>query len=105
LEVENLIYIEREDFEKFHEKEVRLMHFCNVILDENSKVTSLENKDIPKIHWVSKPLDAILIYPDKEVKGLAERTIEKIKQDEFVQFERVGFARCDKPKVFYFAHR
>ncbi len=101
------IFIEKEDFEKFKGKEVRLMHFCNIILGEESKVTGLENKDIPKIHWVSKEdcVKTKLIYPEKIVHGVGEGNLENVKKDEFVQFERVGFARCDEKLVFYFAHR
>ncbi len=99
------VFIEKEDFERFKGKEVRLMHFCNVVLDEKAKVTSVENKDIPKIHWVCNPIEAKLILPDKVYKGYAEENVKNVKKDEIVQFERVGFARCDEKLVFYFAHR
>ena len=29
------------------------MHFCNILLNKKSKVTSIRLKDVPKIHWVS----------------------------------------------------
>jgi len=43
----------------------------------------------------------------KEVEGLAEPDIAKVKAGDMVQFERISFARCDstKPPVFYLAHK
>ena len=41
----------------------------------------------------------------KEIGGLAEPEIKKVKPDQTVQFERIGFVRCDKPGLFYFAHK
>ncbi len=44
--------------------------------------------------------------PDgKEIDGLAEPEIKKVKPDQTVQFERIGFARFDKEGLFYFAHK
>ena len=47
------IFVEKLDFVQHKNKEVRLMHFCNIMLNKKSKVTSIKLKDIPKIHWVS----------------------------------------------------
>ncbi len=101
------LFVEKEDFEKFKGEEVRLMHFCNVILDKKSKVTGTENKDIPKIHWVSESFSvkAELVFPEKRVYGIAEKNVENLKENELVQFERVGFARCDEKLIFFFAHK
>ncbi len=83
------------------------MHFCNIILDKKAKVTSIKLKDVPKIHWVSsKNVKIRLVMPDaKEVDGLAEPDISKVKPDRTVQFERISFARCDQKGLFYFAHK
>ncbi len=101
------IFVEKEDFERLEGKEVRLMHFCNVILERKAEVTGIENKSIPKIHWVCAEnfVKAKLIYPERIVEGVAEKNVERVNKDEVVQFERVGFARCDKKLVFYFAHK
>lgn len=101
------IFVEKEDFERFKGKEVRLMHFCNISLDKKAQVTGVENKNIPKIHWVSKNhcVKAKLVYPEQVIEGLAEKNVENVNKDEIVQFERVGFARCDEKLIFYFAHR
>ena len=44
----------------------------------------------------------------KEIEGYAEEYISQIKNDEIVQFERVGFVRIEKQKdgiIGYFAHK
>ena len=95
------IFVEKIDFTNYRGKEVRLMHFCNIILDKKAKVTSIKLKDVPKIHWVSKNTKVKLVMPDAiEVEGLAEPDIRKVKPDQTVQFERIGFARCDKKGLF-----
>jgi glutamyl-tRNA synthetase len=101
------IFVEKIDFTNYRGKEVRLMHFCNVILDKKAKVTGKTLKDVPKIHWVSsKNVKIKVIMPDgNEIEGLAEPEIKKVKPDQTVQFERIGFARCDKKGLFYFAHK
>ncbi|MFZ3077088.1 MAG: glutamate--tRNA ligase [Candidatus Aenigmatarchaeota archaeon] len=119
------IFVEKADFDADKGKEARLMHFCNIILDKKAKVTGSELKDarkaklsgmpktkevfvhVPKLHWVPKgAIKTKLVMPDgKIISGLAEPAAAKIKPNQIVQFERVGFARCDKKGLFYFAHK
>ncbi|MEM5804774.1 MAG: glutamate--tRNA ligase [Candidatus Aenigmatarchaeota archaeon] len=101
------VFVDKTDFVANRGKEVRLMHFANFIMDSKARYTGLPLKDIPKIHWVpEKNMKIKLIMPDgKEVDGLAEPGLKKVKPGQIVQFERIGFARCDAPGVFYFAHR
>lgn len=101
------IFVDKTDFTNYRGKEVRLMHFCNVVLDRKAKVTGKALKDIPKIHWVSsKNVKVKIIMPDgKEVEGLAEPEVSKVKPEQTVQFERIGFASCNKKGLFYFAHK
>jgi glutamyl-tRNA synthetase len=104
------IFVDKLDFVANRGKEVRLMHFCNVILDSKSKVTGKTLKDVPKIHWVpaGKAVKTRVIMPDgRAIDGLAEPAAGKLKRDRIVQFERIGFVRCDstKPLVFYYTHR
>jgi glutamyl-tRNA synthetase len=101
------IFVEKLDFTNSAGKEVRLMHFCNIMLKQEAKVTGKNLKDVPKIHWVpSKNVKVSVIMPDaNEVKGLAEPEVKKVKPGQVVQFERIGFARCDKKGLFYFAHK
>lgn len=101
------IFIEKQDFVANHGKEVRLMHFCNIKLEKKAKVTSIANKDIPKIHWIgTKNIKVKLVMPDaREINGLAEPEIKNVKPDQIIQAERIGFFRCDKKNLFYFAHK
>jgi glutamyl-tRNA synthetase len=104
------IFVDKLDFVQYKGKEVRLMHFCNMIMDKKAKVTSIKLKDVPKIHWVSsKNVKIKMIMPDaKGIEGLAEPDTIKVKPDQIVQFERLGFVRIDQIKpqiVCYYAHK
>lgn len=101
------IFIEKQDFVTFRGKEVRLMHFCNVILDKKSKVTGKTLKDIPKIHWIPEKNVKVKVVMSngKEIEGIAEPEIKNVKADQIIQAERLFFARCEKPGLFYFTHQ
>jgi glutamyl-tRNA synthetase len=104
------VHVAKEDFSKFRGKEVRLKDFCNVVLDHRATFVSLENKDIPKIQWVTHGVNVHLVLPDgSESRGLGEPLVASLKVDDVVQFERIGFARIDhtsKAEVrAFFAHR
>ncbi len=105
--VSKKIYIEKQDYVANLGKEARLMHFCNIVVGKKSKVTGTELKDASKIHWVPKgAAKTKLVMPDgKIVSGLAEPAAAKIKPNQIVQFERIGFARCFKKGLFYFVHK
>jgi glutamyl-tRNA synthetase len=105
--VSKKIFVDKLDFTQFRGKETRLMHFCNVILEKKSKYKSKKLKKIPKIHWVSQRNVKIkIIMPNgRKIQGLAEPEIKNVKKDQMVQFERIGFARCEKKGLFYFAHK
>lgn len=103
------ISISSKDFEKHKGKEVRLLHLFNVELNKKTEVTSVDNKKIPKINWVSDGVKARVLMPHGEwVEGLVEPSIVKIKTGVVIQFERFGFVRFDKLKdgiaEFWFAH-
>jgi glutamyl-tRNA synthetase len=104
------VHVAKEDFTKFRGKEVRLKDFCNVVLDRRAKFVSMENKDIPKIQWVTHGVNVHLVMPDaSESRGLGEPLVASLKVDDLVQFERIGFARIDHVSTAevraYFAHR
>ncbi len=114
VEIGKELYIAKEDHEKNQEQEVRLLHLFNIELGKEDMVTSLENKDIPKINWVSDPVKTkVLMDTGEWVEGYAEKAIEKLKPWAIIQFERNFFARFDrKIKVgkehvyeFWFSHR
>ena len=104
------VHVAKDDFAKFFEKEVRLKDFCNIVLDRRARFVSMENKEIPKIQWVTHGVNVHLVMPDgSESRGLGEPLVGSLKVDDVVQFERVGFARIDhvsKAEVrAYFGHR
>jgi glutamyl-tRNA synthetase len=109
------IFVSMNDFAKFKDKEVRLMHLYNILLAEskNAKFTSQENKqEIPKIHWISSDnVKVKVMMPEGHYTlGLAESNIKSIKPGEIIQFERFGFCRFDNfnkkenTYEFWFAH-
>ncbi len=104
----NKIYVERNDFENFHDNEVGLMNLFSIKLKKNSELTSKDVKyEIQKIHWVSEPnVKVKIVMPHgKELDALVEPAIKKMKKGALVQFPRIGFARLDKKMRFYFAHK
>jgi len=105
------IFIPMKDFIKLKGQEVRLMHLYNIKLDKNAKFTSEENKEIPKIHWVSDYVKARVMMPDGIYhRGFAEKDIKNLKVGEIIQFERFGFVRFDHKDSktgeyeFWFSH-
>src|SRR5467141_4384244 len=104
------VHVAREDFEKFQGKEVRLKDFCNVVLAHRARFVSMENKEIPKIQWVTHGGQTHVVMPDgSESRGLSEPLVASLKVDDVVQFERFGFVRIDhvsRSEVrAFFAHR
>jgi glutamyl-tRNA synthetase len=105
------VHVAKEDFDRFRGQEVRLKDFCNVILDHRATFVSMENKDIPRIQWVSHGgVPTHVVMPTGfESRGLGEPAVASLKVDDVIQFERVGFARIDRKSHSevraYFAHR
>ncbi len=105
------IYVDREDFDKFFDKEVGLINLATIKLKKNSMITSTNVQyDVQKIHWVSEPNVKIkIVMPDGSVrKALAEAGVRKLKVGGLVQFFRVGFCKVDKvgkETVLYFTHK
>lgn len=97
LKVEPRVHVPKEDFEHLQGKEVRLKDFCNVVLDRRARFLSMENREIPKIQWVTHGVTTHVVMPDgSETRGLSEPAVAGLKVDEVVQFERFGFARIDR---------
>jgi len=106
----NEIYIEKEDFEKLKGKNVALIGMFTIRLDEVSDFVSSEvSEETPKIHWVSTPNVKIkIVMPNgNEIEALAEENTKELKEEDIVQFYRIGFCRLDNKKdmVFYFTHK
>lgn len=112
LKVGGEIFISGKDFDSLKGKEIRLIHLFNIALNGkgDAEFTSSENKDIPKINWVSEGVKTRVLMPDcKWVEGIAEKSISKLKPGAMIQFERFGFCRYDGKKKetheFWFAHQ
>jgi glutamyl-tRNA synthetase len=108
LHIGHQVYVAKEDFEKIRGQEVRLKDFCNVTMEKNAEVTSVENKEIPRIQWVSEHIPIKILMPDgSTVEGYGEKALGEVREDEVIQLERFGFARLDSEKdsLFYFAHK
>ena len=109
LKVENEIFINGEDFNKYKNREIRLLHLFNLILKEKSKISSIDNKNIQKINWVCENVQCGILMPDGNWKeGIAEISISELKENSLIQFERFGFVKfIGKRKniyEFYFTH-
>ena len=92
----NKIYVEKEDFDKYKDLEVRLKDFCNVKISDAAEVTGYDIKPTPKIHWVpEKSVTVRVITATGTITGIGERNILKAKKGQVVQFERFGFVRIE----------
>lgn len=110
------IFISNNDFKECAGKEVRLLHLYNIQLPQKgnkANFTSQENKPIQKIQWVSSSLKAKIRMEDGSwTEGLCEDSVKNLKEEDIIQFERVGFVKLDrKPSdksgfyEFWFSHK
>lgn len=103
------IYIEKNDFKKYKNKEVGLMNLFSVKLKKKPEFTSKKiSLKVQKIQWVSKSNIKIKIaMPDGSIKkAMAEPRIKNIRVNKLIQLVRIGFCRIDKAgKVLYFTHK
>ncbi len=103
-------FIERDDFEKYRGKEIRLKDLFNVKLGKESIFTSLELKKVSKIHWVpaNDYMKVKVIMPGETFHGVGESNLRSVQPDDILQFERFGFVRVDsigKEIVVVFGHK
>ena len=109
-------YIEKGDLALIKDGDlIRLMGCLNFVKKKNKFIFDSPDYNIFKkkgkkiIHWlpVSKGLARVSLLMDngKLIKGIAEDSVKKIKKNSIIQFERLGFCRCDAPKKFWFTHR
>jgi len=109
--VANKIYVEKNDFEKFKNKEVGLINLFSVKLKKEAEITSKKVKmEIQKIHWVPENNVKIkIVMPDGSTKeAVSESSIKDLKANQIIQFVRTGFCRVDKVNkgiVLYYAHK
>jgi len=79
------VFIEKLDYTAYIGKEVRLMHFCNVVVNKKAKVTSVARKEIPKIHWVANPIKVKIVMPNDVLDGVGESNLKKLKVNQLIQ--------------------
>jgi glutamyl-tRNA synthetase len=110
VKVGKIFYVCGDDFKELRGKEIRLLHLYNIKMKKNSEITSIENKEIPKINWVSVGVSGRVNMPDGSwIEGLVEKSIKDLKVGETIQLERFGFVNfLGKNKDSYefsFGHR
>lgn len=116
----NKFYIAKEDYKKIKEGElIRLMDCLNFTRKGNKFVfNSLEYEKYKEkgkliLHWLPVQDNLVkteLLMPDNTVReGLAEHAVKKLKKEDIIQFERIGFCRLDQKEkdrlVFWYGHR
>ena len=111
-----IFYISEEDFSNLKDNQIyRLMDCLNFECTNGELIFHSQGYDkelrAKIIHWLPYDKDLIEVklrrLDSKVYKGLAEKGVNKIKKEEVVQFERIGFCRLDDKKemLFWFAHR
>ena len=91
----------------------RLMHLFNFKNNEFVSTGLDPRLSAKMIHWLPAAKDLAkveIMMPDASIKkGLGEPLLKEVKINEVVQFERMGFVRCDKKEKdklrFYFTHK
>ena len=118
---EGKVLISQVDLKKLEKGKIhRLMDYCNFTLDGKGwKFVSEEYEDYKNspergyiIHWLpaSKELPQVEVLLDtgEKARGVGEKGLEKLKEGEIIQLERMYFAKLDKVEkrklVFCYLH-
>lgn len=107
------INVSVDDVKGHYGKELRLLHLFNIKVPQRgnkAEITSVENKPIPKVQWVSEGVNVKVLMDDaKWISGLGEKALKDLEVGEVVQFERYGFVKLDKKTKegleFWFTHK
>ena len=113
IKIGNEIHLSVDDLKGHYGKEIRLLHLFNIKIPQRgnkAEITSIENKAIPKIQWVSDGVKVKVLMDNADwISGLGEKALIDLKEGDVVQFERFGFVRLDKKTKteleFWFAHK
>lgn len=109
--VSKTVFVQKEDFDQFTRKVVRLKGLFNVKLEKKSPYKGDElEKGMQRLQWVSEPnVKVKIVFPDKILEGLAEPEVGKLKADQIIQMERIGYGRIDSVEkdlvTIYFSHK
>ena len=113
-------YITEDDFKSLTNNKLnRLMDCLNFIkkgdklIFDSVEYAKFKDKGEKIIHWLPKEEKLIkveVLMPDNTlIEGLGEPSMQSIKEDQLVQLERFGFARCDKKEkakiIFWYTHK
>lgn len=102
------LFVSGEDFKRFEGRDVRLIDLFNVTLGKKPALSENQEFDMktPKIQWVSEKNVAVrILMPEKEITGLGEDALKKIKKGKIIQMLRIGFGRVERPGVIVFGHK
>lgn len=96
-----VVLLSENDWKEYKGKELRLVHGYNLTLDAQKKqgrYTSLENKPLPKVTWLSTfSLPARVLMDDGTwIEGNVLEEVESLPVGTVVQFERFGFCKLDR---------
>ncbi len=93
------IYVSKEDFRDFKNKEVRLLDLFNLRLGKKPKLSKSQviNEKIQKLQWVpEKNVPVKIVKPDGVLQGIGEPAMKNLKVGDVIQMLRIGFGRVDK---------
>ena len=116
-EVHDEFFISGKDFKAIKKGElVRLMDNLNFVKKDKKfvfdslEVEKYKGKGKKIIHWLTpENIEAEIMMPDSSlVKGICEKSLEKLNEGDMVQLVRTGFCRLDKKEknkiAFWMAH-
>lgn len=96
-----VVLVSRNDWNEYKGTEIRLLHGYNLKLDAKKKqgtFTSLDNKAIPKVTWLSTFSFPARVLMDEGtwVEGKVLEDVADLPLGTVVQFERFGFCKLDR---------
>lgn len=110
-------YVDEEDLAQIEDGELVRLMGCFNFTKEGKKFSfiskeygAFRNEGKKQIHWLPGDMNQITKINLKQddntdVECFAEKGVNDVKVNDSVQFERIGFCRCDAKNSFWFTHR